>query len=78
MIKLVEKKPLYKNNIRLNNPRAVQRLLARVINALNKYEISVDRAKAMGYLADKMFKAFEVADLEERIKELERVANERK
>lgn len=68
---MAEKQRIYKNSIRLENPQAVQRLLARTINLLNDNMIDVHRAKAIGYLSNILLHAFESVNLEKRIEELE-------
>ena len=65
---------MYKNNIRLENPRQVQRLLARTINCLHAGDIGENRARVIGYLAGIMLKAFETVEIEERLTELEKIA----
>ena len=62
---------LYKNNVRINNPDGVRRLLQRVINSLLNDEISENKARAIGYLCNITLKSLEVGELEERITELE-------
>lgn len=62
---------IYKNKIRLENSRQVQRLLGRTINLLNDGEIKEGKAKAIGYLAGILLKSFETINLEERLKALE-------
>jgi hypothetical protein len=75
---LSEETKVYRNKIRLENPRNVQRLLARTINLLNDGEISEGRAKAIGYLAGILIKSFETIDLETRLKELEEQVADKK
>jgi hypothetical protein len=75
---LSEETKVYRNKIRLENPRNVQRLLARTINLLNDNEISESRAKAIGYLAGILIKSFETIDLETRLKELEKQVIDKK
>ncbi|KAB3533848.1 hypothetical protein F8154_10290 [Alkaliphilus pronyensis] len=67
-----------KQNIRLNNPRQVTRLLNRAINDLINEDIEIGRAKAIGYLSSIILKAMEVEDLEKRILELEELAQVKK
>lgn len=62
---------LYKNNVRLNSPSGVNRLLQRVINALLNNEITEEKARTIGYLCNILYKGLEVGDLEERLTELE-------
>ena len=62
---------LYKNNVRVNSPDGVNRLLQRVINALLDDEITENKARTIGYLCNIILKAFEVGELEERLTELE-------
>lgn len=66
---------LYKNNVRLNSPSGVNRLLQRVINALLNDEITEERARVIGYLCNILYKGLEVGDLEERLTELEKGLN---
>ena len=68
----IEKKPIYKNNVRLNNPQGVNRLLQRVINALIQGEIEESKAKTVGYLCNIVLKSLEAGELQERIEGLER------
>ncbi len=68
---------LYKNNVRINNPDGVRRLLQRVINSLLNDEISENKARAIGYLCNIMLKAFEVGELEERLTELEEMLSDK-
>ena len=62
---------LYKNNVRVNSPDGVNRLLQRVINALLDDEITENKARTIGYLCNIILKGLEVGELEERITELE-------
>jgi hypothetical protein len=75
---LSEETKVYRNKIRLENPRNVQRLLARTINLLNDGEISEGRAKAIGYLTGILIKSFETIDFETRLKELEKQVIDKK
>ncbi len=59
-----EKKKLYKTNIRVNDIRGVNRLLQRTINGLIQDEITENKARTIGYLANIMIKGFEVQTLE--------------
>lgn len=68
---LSESVQMYKNKIRLNKPRDVQKLLARTANMLIDDEISDAKARAIGYLCQIMFKGFETIDLQEQIIELQ-------
>ena len=73
MIKKTER--LYKNNVRLNSPSGVNRLLQRVINALLNDEITEERARVIGYLCNILYKGLEVGELEKRLTELEESLN---
>lgn len=75
---LGEKTKIYRNSIRLENPQAVQRLLARTINLLNDNMINENRAKAIGYLANILLNSFETVNLEKRIEELESIIEGKK
>ena len=59
-----EKKKLYKTNIRINDVRGVNRLLQRTINGLIHDEITENKARTIGYLANIMLKGFEIEALE--------------
>ncbi len=69
---------IYKNKVRLDNPRAVHRLLARTANMLIADEISETKARALGYLASIMQRGFEVVDIEQRLAALEEQLARRK
>lgn len=63
-----------KGNIRLNRPQDVRRLLARVINELMKEEPpSIDRARVIATLSNSIIKAMEIGELDERMKEIEKL-----
>ncbi len=64
-------KNLYKNEVRVNTPGGVNRLLQRVINALLKGEIKENRARTIGYLCNIILKGIEVNELANRIETLE-------
>lgn len=65
-------KPLYKNNVRINSPQGVNRLLQRVVNALLNDEIGEGKARTIGYLCNIVLKGLEVGELEDRLQELEK------
>lgn len=69
---------LYKNNVRVNSPQGVNRLLQRVINALLDDEITENKARTIGYLCNIILKGLEVGELEERLTELEKTFNDSK
>jgi len=58
--------------IRLNNPRQVKRLLNRTINQLLNGTIEVEKARCIGYLGSILLKAIEVEELDDRLTEIER------
>jgi len=58
--------------IRVNNPSMVKRLLNRTINQLLKDEITAEKARTIGYLSSIILKALETQELEQRMIELER------
>lgn len=66
-----EYKPLYKNDVRLNSPQGVNRLLSRVANALIQDEIPESRARAITYVCTVILRSQELGELEERLIELE-------
>lgn len=67
---------MYKNKIRLNKPKDVQKLLARTANMLIDDEINEGKARAIGYLCQIMFKGFETIDLQDQIIELQEFKEE--
>jgi hypothetical protein len=69
---------VYKNRIRLENPRNTQKFLARIINELHDGTISESKARVMGYIAQIMLKSFETIDFEERLKEIEKSMEDKK
>lgn len=58
-------------DIRLNNPQQVKRLINRTINQLLKGEIETDKARCIGYLGSILLKATEVEDMAERMNDIE-------
>ncbi|ABR47180.1 hypothetical protein Amet_0962 [Alkaliphilus metalliredigens QYMF] len=62
-------------DIRLQNPQQVRRLLNRKINQLLKDEIETGKARCIGYLSSILLKSIEVEELETRILKLEEVAD---
>ena len=65
-----KEKPIYKNNIRINDVKGVNRLIQRVINKLIQGEITIDKAKAIGYLSRISLEVFEL-ELKERTANIE-------
>lgn len=65
-----KEKPIYKNNIRINDTRGVNRLIQRVINKLIQGEISIEKAKAIGYLSRISLEVFEL-ELKEELANIE-------
>ena len=59
-------------NIRLNNPSQVKRLINRTINQLLNNEIETDKARCIGYLGSILLKATEVEEMETRLVSLEK------
>jgi hypothetical protein len=59
-------------NIRLNNPSQVKRLINRTINQLLNNEIETDKARCIGYLGSILLKATEVEEMELRLVSLEK------
>jgi len=64
--------------IRMDNPRAVQRLLNRTINQLLADEIDCEKARVLGYLCSVLLKANEVEELDDRMSAIELRLEERK
>lgn len=65
-----KEKPIYKNNIRINDVKGVNRLIQRVINKLIQGEITIEKAKAIGYLSRISLEVFEL-ELKERTANIE-------
>ena len=61
--------------IRLNNPNQVRRLLNRTINELLSDKIEVDKARCIGYLSSILLKSIETEELEGRISKIESQVN---
>lgn len=61
-----------KQNIRLNNPQMVKRLVNRTINQLLNDEIETDKARVVGYLCSILLKANESEGMEVRLVSLEK------
>jgi hypothetical protein len=61
--------------IHLRNAEDIRRLLSSTINELRRKQISIDRAKAIGYLSNIMLAVFEQGDLADRLKALEERSN---
>jgi hypothetical protein len=62
-------------DIRLNNPQQVKRLLNRTINDLLQDKIGTDKARCLGYLSTVLLKAVEIEDFGKRLEELEKQIN---
>lgn len=62
---------MYKNNVRLNSIQGVNRLLQRTINSLIRDEVSENKARVIGYLANILLRGLEIGDLAERVEEIE-------
>ncbi len=61
--------------IRLQTLQDVRRLLAKTVNALNRNEITEERARALGYLAGILRDVIKTGDLEARLEALENSIN---
>ncbi len=66
--------PLYKNEVRLNRPQDVRRMLSRVINyLLTTGEMTNEKAKAINALSNTTLKSMEMGDLQEQMEQLKEV-----
>ena len=65
-----------KRGIRLTDPEAVRRLLARTVNELLGDTVSPDKGRAIGYLCRGLLECFEFSLFERRITALENHLNE--
>ncbi|PGT73605.1 hypothetical protein [Priestia megaterium] len=66
--------PLYKNEVRLNRPQDVRRVLSRVINhLLSTGEMTNEKAKAINALSNTTLKSMEMGDLQEEMEQLKEV-----
>lgn len=59
--------------VKLKDAKSVIKLLSMTINEVRQGEIDLRVANCIGYLSGHLIKAFEVAGLEERIGELEKI-----
>ena len=66
-----------KRGIRLTDPEAVRRLLARTVNELLGDTMSPDKGRAVGYLCRGLLECFEFSLFERRITALEKHLDER-
>ncbi|WP_041101398.1 hypothetical protein [Bacillus badius] len=68
---------LYKNEVRLNKPQDVRRMLSRIINyLLMNGEMTNERAKAINALTNTTLKSMEMGELQEEIDHLKEVVTE--
>lgn len=66
--------PLYKNEVRLNRPQDVRRMLSRVINhLLTTGEMTNEKAKAINALSNTTLKSMEMGDLQVEVEHLKEV-----
>lgn len=66
--------PLYKNEVRLNRPQDVRRMLSRVINyLLTTGEMTNEKAKAINALSNTALKSMEMGDLQVELEQLKEV-----
>ncbi|WP_116316312.1 hypothetical protein [Bacillus subtilis] len=66
--------PLYKNEVRLNRPQDVRRMLSRVINyLLTTGEMTNGKAKAINALSNTTLKSMEMGELQEELEQLKEV-----
>ena len=65
---------IYKNNRRLNDMSAVRKYLARTLNAYDDGRIESQKLRDITYLCKTLMKALESENLEERVEELEQLA----
>ncbi|MDG0029088.1 hypothetical protein MMB68_05865 [Priestia sp. Y58] len=66
--------PLYKNELRLNKPQDVRRMLSRVINhLLTSGEMTNEKAKAINSLSNTTLKSMEMGELQEELEQLKQV-----
>ncbi|MDP9742304.1 UNVERIFIED_ORG: polyhydroxyalkanoate synthesis regulator phasin [Bacillus sp. B2I3] len=66
--------PLYKNEVRLNRPQDVRRMLSRVINyLLTTGEMTNEKAKVINALSNTTLKSMEMGDLQGELEQLKEV-----
>ena len=68
---------LYKNKVHLNDLGSCRRYMARVINMLDEGQISGEEARDRGYCIKIISDLIKSEDLEQRVEELEKLADER-
>lgn len=64
------KKEQYVRRLNLKNLSDARRLIARIIKQVQNNEISVEKAKALGYLVNVFNGTYEKSELENRINEI--------
>ncbi|MDY4606213.1 hypothetical protein [Clostridium tertium] len=69
----MEKKIRY----RLNNPKEIRKVLAKVTNQLANNEIDPKRANTIAYLCNCILQSIRVDELEKQVQELEELVNDR-
>lgn len=66
--------PLYKNEVRLNKPQDVRRMLSRVINhLLTTGDMTNEKAKAINALSNTTLKSMEMGELQEELEQFKEV-----
>ncbi len=73
---LVVKEPL--GELALTNPNDTITLMADTIQKVRAGEMDIRTANCLGFLTDKLLKAFEVAKLNDKVEYIERIILERK
>lgn len=65
---------LYKNEVRLNKPQDVRRMLSRVINyLLTTGEMTNEKAKTINALSNTTLKSIEMADFQEELEQIKEI-----
>ena len=67
---------VYKNYKRLQNAKQAKEFLQHTINAFDKGEISEPKARTLGYLIKIFLDTYQVADVQDKVEELERLVKE--
>lgn len=68
---------VYSQFKRLQNPKDAREFMQKLINAFDKNRVTEDKARTLGYLIKIFLSTWELSDLNERVEELENIANKK-
>jgi len=70
----MEEGQVYSQFKRLQNARHSREYMQQLINAVDKNEVSIKKARCLGYLIKIFLDTYEIENIEERVEELEKIA----